>query len=309
MDLLGWLLAPRRRAERALVAVVAECYVRGVSTRRVEGLMATLGIQSLSKSQVSELAKTLDGEVAAFRARPLDAGPYPYVWVDALAVKCREQGRIVNVACVLATGVNADGHREILGVDVLTSEDGAGWTAFLRDLVARGLAGVELEAGQAPLPPGRVRRPGGGRKPAARQDPALVPALLALVEPDERGDPMSPLRWTTKSLRHLAEELTRQGHPVSAPTVGRLLKREGFSLQANVKTLEGAQHPDRDAQFRYLNEQVKNHQADGEPVISVDTKKREQLGRVPMAGREWRPRGQPVKVEDHHCFHRPGGRA
>src|SRR5215218_114057 len=161
---------------------------------------------------------------------------------------------------------------------------------------------VELEAGQAPLPPGRVRRPGGGRKPAARQDPALVPALLALVEPDERGDPMSPLRWTTKSLRHLAEELTRQGHPVSAPTVGRLLKREGFSLQANVKTLEGGQHPDRDAQFRYLNQQVKDHQADGEPVISVDTKKREQLGRLPMAGREWHPRGQPVKVEDHHFF-------
>ena len=139
-----WLLEPRRRAERALVAVVAECYVRGVSTRRVEGLVATLGIQGLSKSQVSELARSLDGEVAAFRARPLDAGPYPYVWVDALAVKCREQGRIVNVACVLATGVNADGHREILGVDVLTSEDGAGWTGFLRGLVARGLSGVEL---------------------------------------------------------------------------------------------------------------------------------------------------------------------
>jgi transposase len=160
----------------------------------------------------------------------------------------------------------------------------------------------ELEAGEAPLSPGRVRRPGGGRKPAARRDPALVPALLALVEPDERGDPMSPLRWTTKSLRHLAEELTRQGHPASAPTVGRLLQREGFSLQANVKTLEGTQHPDRDAQFRYLNQQVKDHQADGEPVISVDTKKREQLGRLPMAGREWRPRGQPVKVEDHHFF-------
>ena len=139
-----WLLEPRRRAERALVAVVAECYVRGVSTRRVEGLVATLGIQSLSKSQVSELAKTLDSEVAAFRSRPLDAGPYPSVWVDALAVKCREAGRIVNVACVVATGVNADGHREILGVDVLTSEDGAGWTAFLRELVARGLGGVEL---------------------------------------------------------------------------------------------------------------------------------------------------------------------
>jgi hypothetical protein len=107
---------------------------------------------------------------------------------------------------------------------------------------------------------------------------------LALVEPDERGDPMSPLRWTTKSLRQLAEELTRQGHPVSAPTVGRRLKGEGFSLQANVKTLEGAQHPDRDAQFRYLNEQVKDHQADGEPVVSVDTKKREQLGRLPWLG-------------------------
>jgi hypothetical protein len=100
----------------------------------------------------------------------------------------------------------------------------------------------------------------------------------------------------------LAEELTRLGHRVSAPTVGRLLKREGFSLQANVKTLEGAQHPDRDAQFRYLNEQVKDHQADGEPVISVDTKKREQLGRLPMAGREWRPKGEPVEVEDHSFF-------
>jgi transposase len=160
----------------------------------------------------------------------------------------------------------------------------------------------ELETGQAPFPPGRVRRPGGGRTSAARQNPDLVPALLALVEPDERGDPMSPLRWTTKSLRHLAEELTRQGHPVSAPTVGRLLQQEGFSLQANVKTLEGAQHPDRDAQFRYFNEQVKDHQGDGEPVISVDTKKREQLGRLPMAGREWRPTGEPVEVEDHHFF-------
>jgi putative transposase len=139
-----WLLEPRRRAERALVQVVAECYVRGVSTRRVEGLVATLGIASLSKSQVSELAKTLDEQVAAFRARPLDAGPYAYVWLDALAIKCREAGRIVNIACVVATACNADGHREILGVDVLTTEDGAGWTAFLRDLVARGLSGVEL---------------------------------------------------------------------------------------------------------------------------------------------------------------------
>jgi Rhodopirellula transposase DDE domain len=161
---------------------------------------------------------------------------------------------------------------------------------------------VELEADQAPLPPGRIRRPGGGRKAAARLDPDLIPALLALVEPDQRGDPMSPLRWTTKSLRHLADELTRQGHPVSAPTVGKLLRQHGFSLQANAKTLEGTQHPGRDAQFRYLNEQVKDHQADGEPVVSVDTKKREHLGRLPMAGREWHPKGQPVKVEDHHFY-------
>ena len=115
----------------------------------------------------------------------------------------------------------------------------------------------ELEEGQEPFPEGRVRRGGGGRKGAAALDAGLVPALLALVEPDERGDPESPLRWTTKSLRHLAGELARQGHPVSAPTVGSLLRENGFSLQGNAKTLEGDQHPDRDAQFRYINEQVK----------------------------------------------------
>lgn len=135
----------------------------------------------------------------------------------------------------------------------------------------------ELEGGENPLPDGRVRRDGGGRKSAEELDPLLVPALLALVEPDERGDPMSPLRWTTRSLRSLAGELTRQGHAASAPTVGRLLRENGFSLQANAKTLEGAQHPDRDAQFRYINDQVKDHQADGEPVVSVDTKKMEAL--------------------------------
>jgi transposase len=166
--------------------------------------------------------------------------------------------------------------------------------------VRRGVA--ELEAGEDPFPDGRARAAGGGRRRAEDSDPAVLAALLAMVEPDERGDPESPLRWTTKSLRHLAEELTRQGYSVSAPTVGRLLKSAGFSLQGNVKTLEGAQHPDRDAQFRYINEQVKDHQADGEPVVSVDTKKREQLGRLPMAGREWRPTGEPVEVEDHSFF-------
>jgi hypothetical protein len=164
-------------------------------------------------------------------------------------------------------------------------------------------AGVfELEEGQEPFPEGRARRGGGGRKSAAALDTGLVPALLALVEPDERGDPESPLRWTTKSLRHLAGELTRQGHAVSAPTVGSLLRENGFSLQGNAKTLEGEQHPDRDAQFRYINEQARDHQAAGEPVISVDTKKREQLGRLPMGGQEWRPKGQPVQVEDHSFF-------
>lgn len=160
----------------------------------------------------------------------------------------------------------------------------------------------ELEAGGDPLPGGRARRPGGGRRTAEDRDAQLVPALLGLVEPDERGDPMSPLRWTTKSLRALAGELTRQGHPVSAPTVGRLLRGQGFSLQASTKTLEGRQHPDRDAQFRYIGERVKEHQAAGQPVVSVDTKKKEQLGQLPNPGQQWRPKGDPVQVEDHSFF-------
>jgi transposase len=186
----------------------------------------------------------------------------------------------------------------------LLGHGGVRWVARIAGVsettVRRGV--WELEAGTDPLPDGRVRAVGGGRKPVEVNDPRVRDALLGLVEPDERGDPTSPLRWTTKSLRHLAEELCRQGHPASAPTVGRMLKAAGFSLQANAKTLEGDQHPDRDAQFRYINEQVKQHQGAGEPVISVDTKKREQLGRLPMAGREWRPKGKPVEVEDHHFF-------
>ncbi|MFL4910304.1 ISAzo13 family transposase [Streptomyces sp. MMS24-I2-30] len=168
--------------------------------------------------------------------------------------------------------------------------------------IRKGIA--ELADDPPPFPDGRIRRPGGGRKNAAAKDPGLLPALLALVEPDERGDPMSPLRWTTKSLRHLADELTKQGHPVSATTVGKLLRGNGFSLQGNAKTLEGRQHPDRDAQFHYINKQVKEHQADGEPVISVDTKKKEMIGRFHNPGREWRPKGDPIDVEDHSLFFR-----
>ena len=139
-----WLLEPRRRAEKALTQVVTQCYVEGVSTRRVDDIVKAMGIESISRSQVSEMAKSLDAVVEAFRSRPLDAGPYTYIWLDALTQKVREGGRIVNVAVVVATGVNANGNREILGMDVITTEDGAGWLAFLRSLVARGLSGVQL---------------------------------------------------------------------------------------------------------------------------------------------------------------------
>jgi len=159
------------------------------------------------------------------------------------------------------------------------------------------LGARELEAGAEPL--GRARRRGGGRKRLADLDPGLRPALLALVEPDERGDPMSPLRWTVKSLRVLAGELTRQGHRAGADTVADLLREEGFSLQGNAKTIEGNQVPDRDAQFRYLNEQVREHRDAGEPVVSVDTKKKELVGNYHNGGREWRPAGQPARVKSH----------
>jgi transposase len=162
----------------------------------------------------------------------------------------------------------------------------------------------ELEADQEPL--GRVRKPGGGRKKALDLDPGLRPALLALVEPEERGDPMSPLRWTVKSTRNLAAELTRRGHRVSADTVGDLLRREGFSLQAGAKTIEGKQHPDRDAQFRYINEQAGQHMGAGQPVISVDTKKKELVGDYKNAGHRWRPVGDPVLVKTHDFLDRQG---
>jgi hypothetical protein len=159
------------------------------------------------------------------------------------------------------------------------------------------LGAAELESGAGPL--GRVRRPGGGHKRLADLDPGLRPALLALVEPDERGDPMSPLRWTTKSLRALAGELTRQGHRAGADTVADLLHEAGFSLQGNAKALEGKQSPDRDAQFRYLNEQVRVRRDAGEPVVSVDTKKKDLVGNYHNGGRAWRPAGDPVRVSDH----------
>ncbi|WP_405021744.1 ISAzo13 family transposase [Kitasatospora sp. NBC_00070] len=161
--------------------------------------------------------------------------------------------------------------------------------------VARGAR--ELDADQEPAD--RVRTAGGGRKPLRESDPGLVMALLALVEPDQRGDPESPLRWTVKSTRNLAAELTRQGHQVGPDTVAALLKAEGFSLQGTSRTTEGARHPDRDAQFHYINDRVKEFTAAGQPVISVDTKKKEVLGSYAVAGQEWHRSGQPVQVRAH----------
>ncbi len=143
------LLEPRRRSERALLCVVQQAYVEGVSTRRVDDLVKALGCEGISKSQVSRICQELDSMVESFLGRPLDGGPYPYLWLDALTQKVREAGRIVNVSVVVATAVNAEGKREVLGMDVGTSEDGAFWLSFLRSLAARGLSGVELVTSDA----------------------------------------------------------------------------------------------------------------------------------------------------------------
>ncbi len=155
------------------------------------------------------------------------------------------------------------------------------------------------ELDSPPLVGGRVRRAGGGRKRLREHDPELAAALDALVDPDSRGDPMSPLRWTCKSTGQLALALTRGGHPVSADTVGSMLREAGYRLQANTKTKEGSQHPDRDAQFRYLNEQAREFRDAGFPVVSVDAKKKELVGEFKNGGREWGPKGHPVQVSVH----------
>ncbi len=155
----------------------------------------------------------------------------------------------------------------------------------------------ELAEGAGPSD--RVRRPGGGRKLAEELDPGLLDALEALVEPESRGDPMSPLRWTLKSTRQLADELSRAGHRAGASLVGTLLHHLGYSLQANAKVTEGAQHPDRDGQFRYINDQAGEHLAAGQPVISVDCKKKELVGDYANGGAEWEPQGEPTRVGTH----------
>jgi len=179
-------------------------------------------------------------------------------------------------------------------------------TGLARSTIERGIK--ELDAAST-VSEGRQRRPGGGRKRADRVNPELKAALEQLVEPVSRGDPQSPLRWTCKSTRELARELTAQGHRVSATTVGTLLKQSGYSLQANQKTREGKDHPDRDAQFRHINRRVKSQQRRGEPAVSVDTKKKENIGKYKNPGRTWRPKRQPVEVNTHDFPDKTKGKA
>jgi Rhodopirellula transposase DDE domain len=176
--------------------------------------------------------------------------------------------------------------------------------------IRRGLAEVRVRrASPSVAVPDRIRRSGGGRKRKADADPGLIDALEALVDPATRGDPESPLRWTCKSTRTLARELTERGHPVSCTTVGRLLRQAGYSLQGNRKTKEGESHPDRNAQFEHINAVVKRFQKRGQPVISVDTKKKELVGNFKNGGREWMPQGQPDEVRVHDFMDKTLGKA
>ena len=168
-------------------------------------------------------------------------------------------------------------------------------TGLSRTTLHKGLQ--ELEGSEVPAE--RVRREGGGRKRKSEQDPAVVKELERLVDPATRGDPMSPLRWTSKSTAKLAEELRQRGFAISARTVGRLLHEQDYSLQSNRKTREGAAHPDRDAQFQYISQQTQAFQQRGAPVVSVDTKKKELVGDFKNGGREWQPKGTPEQVRTH----------
>jgi len=187
-------------------------------------------------------------------------------------------------------------------------------TGMARNTVMAGMQELEGSSNEfiAAVPladAGSTRRSGGGRKAATQKDPSLVPDLLALVDPTSRGDPQSPLRWTCKSLRVLADELKAGGHAISHVVVGRLLKDEGYSLQANAKVIEGNQSPDRNAQFEHINATVSAALAGGQPVISVDTKKKELVGQYKNGGREWHPEGVPEEVRVHDFVDPEMGRA
>ena len=189
-----------------------------------------------------------------------------------------------------------------------TEARAVGWGGITQVSEATGLSRITIKAGLSeldlPVTPGdrkaarqRVRRPGGGRKPLVDHDPDLLRDLETLVDPVTRGDPMSPLRWTCKSAARLAAELQARGHAVSERAVNRLLHGLGYSLQSNRKTIEGKGHPDREAQFQSINRRVKAFQRQGQPVVSVDAKKKELIGQFRNGGREWQPRGRPEEVE------------
>ena len=182
-------------------------------------------------------------------------------------------------------------------------------TGLSRPTITAGLSELQLPVAQRAAAAQRIRRPGGGRHAVTATDPALLTALLALIEPATRGDPESPLRWTCKSTAKLAEELTQHDHPVSDRTVAMLLKDAGYSLQANRKTREGTGHPDRNAQFAYLNACVGRAHHQRQPAISVDTKKKELVGNFKNGGREWRPQGQPTEVRVHDFLDKTLGKA
>ena len=182
-------------------------------------------------------------------------------------------------------------------------------TGVSRPTILAGLRELRLPPKARAAAADRIRRPGGGRRAVTDADPHLLAALMALIEPSTRGDPESPLRWTCKSTATLADELTRQRHPVSDRTVATLLKQAGYSLQANRKTREGASHPDRDAQFQYLNEGVRQCLRDGQPAISVDTKKKELVGDFKNGGRAWRRHSRPTKVRVHDFLDKRLGKA
>lgn len=182
-------------------------------------------------------------------------------------------------------------------------------TGLTYPTIAAGLAELGLPAEERRAEACRIRRPGGGRHSLKQTDPELLVELESLIEPLTRGDPESPLRWTCKSTRRLAEELTRQGHPIGHVTVASLLRQEGYSLQANNKTREGASHPDRDAQFHYIDQCVRGRLKRGQPSVSVDTKKKELIGDFKNGGREWHPKGHAPKVRVHDFQDKTLGKA
>src|SRR6266581_6087376 len=218
--------------------------------------------------------------------------------------------RVARLYGLLRPHLDERQRRLLLGAEALELGRGgikavAGATGVHPDTIARGVR----EADGVPEPPARVRAPGGGRKKLADTDPDLAAELKALVDPETRGDPMSPLVWTTKSTRNLAGALTAAGHAVSDRTVARMLAGLGFSLQGNAKVTEGRQHEDRDAQFRYLSEQVAGFIAAGQPVISVDAKKKENVGDFKNGGCEYQPAGQPEQVNVHDFMDKQLGKA